>query len=137
VVRRVAAAAGAGRVGSRIRAALESAVAQAEASGAVRRRGDFLWRFDATEPALRDRGEMSASLRGMAMVAPEELELAIVKVVADAFGMDAPGIAPAVVRLLGLLRLTDETREVVDAAIDRVVASGRLQRRGQQLTVEA
>ena len=133
VARRIADAAGVKRIGGRIQGALDQAVDHAARKGTIRRRGDFLWPAGLERPAIRDRGALPAPSRRLDLVAPEEVEAAVLRAVADAFGMEPDAIPPAACRLLGFPRVGDEMRARVDAAVGRLVAEGRLEGRGDHL----
>jgi very-short-patch-repair endonuclease len=133
VARRIAAAAGAGRVGARIRAALDAAIAQSVHSGKVMQRGEFLSSSTMEAPAVRDRSSAPASLRSIQAIAPEEVEAAIAQVVEAAYGMEPEQIPAATCRLLGLTRVTDEVRAAVASALVRMLEDGQLKQQGSHV----
>lgn len=133
VVRRVVTGAGVGRAGSRIRSALDRAIEAATRSGSIARRGEFLWPAGMETPVPRNRSVAPPSLRAMALIAPEELEAAIERVVGDAYGIDPEQVSAAVCRLLGISRAPEETRRAIDAVVTRMLAEGRLQLQGGHL----
>ena len=135
VARRIADAAGVTRIGNRIREALREALGYATRSREVRRQGDFLWRGDMESPEVRDRSNISRASRRLELVAPEELALAVERVVAGSYGIhrhEAPGAA---VRLLGFARLTQEMRTRVESVIGEMIQGGRLLEQGDNLIV--
>ena len=132
---RITEAAAVKRVSPQLRSALESACDRAIQRGALQRRGEFLWRNAMPTPLLRDRRELLASSRKTEFIAPEELALAIERVVADAFGMEPSAIAPQVCRLLGFARLSDEFRTRIDGLVRTLIEDHRLVSRGDQLMV--
>ena len=135
VARRIADAAGVTRIGNRIREALREALGYATRSREVRRQGDFLWRGDMESPEVRDRSNISRASRRLELVAPEELALAVERVVAGSYGIhrhEAPGAA---VRLLGFARLTQEMRTRVESVIGEMIQDGRLLEQGDNLIV--
>jgi hypothetical protein len=135
VARRVLEAAGLKRSGARIQSALDAAIAQAVRSGALRERGEFLWHAGAAAPALRDRSALPAASRRLELVAPEELALAVERVVGDALGMDPEAVPAAACRLLGFARVTDEMRARVEAVVAELTRNGRVTARGEQLVL--
>ncbi|MDP9485125.1 MAG: DUF3320 domain-containing protein, partial [Actinomycetota bacterium] len=105
--RRVTEAADITRTGSRIRGVIEAALRSAVRHRKVRRTGDFLWHPDMQESPLRDRSGLPDASKKLEFVAPEEVEAAIAKVVADSYGMGREEIPAAVLRLLfGFKRTT-------------------------------
>jgi very-short-patch-repair endonuclease len=135
VARRLAEAAGASRIGNRIREALEKAVRLAGFKGAVRQEGEFLWPATLRQPELRDRSNLPAASRKLALVAPEELALAVQQVVSRSFAIERSEVPAGVVRLLGFGRLSEEMRGVVDAVVGELVERGVLVESGGKVMV--
>ena len=134
VGRRIADAAGV-RLSRRLQEALESAVEYAGNSPEVRRQGDFLWRGDMESPELRDRSNLARASRKLELVAPEEMALAVERVVAGSYGIRRQEVPGAAVRLLGFARLTQEMRTRVDSVVEEMVQDGRLVEQGDNLVV--
>ena len=86
-------------------------------------------------PPLRDRGALPLSSRKLGLVAPEEIALAVEKVVADALGIEPDAIPTSVCRLLGFPRVSDEMRERVGAIVQEMLAGERLAEQGEHLVV--
>ena len=133
--RRVAEGAGAKRIGTRAQAVLDEAVDGALALGKVVARDAFLWPPGLNEPPVRDRGELSPNSRRSELIAPEEYEAAVARVVSDALGMPAESIPQSVARLLGFPRLTDDLRARAESAILRLLDAGRLAEQGENLVL--
>jgi len=135
VARRITDAAGVGRIGSRIRAAIDSAIVAASLSGSIEQRGPFLWASGMIDPPLRDRSVLPQPNRSLTLVAPEEIAAAIRKAVSDAYGLAPSDVSPAAARLLGFGRVTDDVRNVVEPLVQALVESGELRQQGGVLTV--
>ena len=129
VVRRVAELSGFARAGSRIRHAIEQGVTEAVVGKQVARKGMFLWHPAMRQPPLRDRGALDGG-RDIGLISPEEISLAIWKVVEDAYGMPEQEVAPAIGRLFGFGRLTSETRSHIDGIVSAMVGAGVLRVNG-------
>ncbi len=136
VTRRIAEAAGVKRVGRRIQALLTEAVAYAAAQGLVQVRGAFLWAADQREPVLRRRNGLPASERQFDYVPPEELALAVERVVSTSYGMRREEIAPEVAHLLGFSRVSEQMAERVEVLIGAMIAEGRLGLQGTFVVAE-
>jgi very-short-patch-repair endonuclease len=135
VSRRIAEAASVSRVGSRIREAIESACAHAMRRDALRRSEEFLWLPEMVESPLRDRSGLPDASKKIEFVAPEEVAVAIRKVVTDSFGMDRSDIPAAVLRLLlGFRRTTQGALQRVMNVLDDMVKSGVLIQEGSQIS---
>ncbi|MDR3635956.1 MAG: DUF3320 domain-containing protein [Isosphaeraceae bacterium] len=136
VARRILEAAGVKRMGTRIQSVLDAAIAQTVRRGTLQERGDFLWHADVPVPTVRDRSALSAALRRLELVAPEELALAVERVVGDALGMEPEAVPSAACRLLGFPRVTDDMRARVDAVVDDLTQGGRLVAQGEHLVIK-
>lgn len=137
VARRIADAAGVMRVGSRIRKALEEAVAYAVRSGHLSRRGPFLWPAGIIKKAssVRSHANLQDFSRTIDQIAPEEIMLTIEMVVKSALGMPREEIPPAVCSLLGFGRTSRAMRKHVDKLVGKMVESGELVAQGSFLVV--
>lgn len=135
VIRRVTEGAGAARAGARIRTTILTGVRLQERSGALRREGDFLWLAGMTEPPVRDRSQLPGQYKQISMIAPREVEQALLVVIAGGFGMRREEAIDRAARLLGFQRVTAATGAVIGSASDRLLAAGRLEERNGQLFV--
>ncbi|HEX8203938.1 MAG TPA: DUF3320 domain-containing protein, partial [Isosphaeraceae bacterium] len=137
VTRRLAEAAGAKRLGPRIQEAVEMAGSHARALGMIRREGEFLWPAGTMSLVVRDRGGLPAASRRLELVAPEEIALAVERVVRDGFGMEPGSIPASACRLLGFPRLSDEMRRRVESVVAGLLQQGRLVQQGDHLVLPA
>lgn len=126
VFRRIADSAGIHRIGNRIEKALKLGVSQGSRIGAFRKKGDFLWSNDIDQPNLRDRSNFPSSSKRLEFVAPEEIALAIKLVIKRAYGMKRDDVPPAVSRIIGFQRTTDEMRSSINVIIEGLLKTGRL-----------
>jgi very-short-patch-repair endonuclease len=131
--RRVAAAAGVTRVGSRIQEAFERALHTGSRWGRFKVKDGFLWKADMETPAVRDRSDLPQSCKKIDYVAPEEIRAAILQVAQDSFGATPMQIAHGACHLLGFGRVTDDVRLVIDQNRDALVTAGVLEPRGESL----
>jgi hypothetical protein len=135
VIRRIAEATQVSRIGPRLRMALEAAINQAIKDGSLRKKEEILWLTSMQVAPMRDRSQLPAAAKNIAFIAPEEIEQVIEKVVAAAFGMPATEIAPAVAKLLGFSRITDDIREQIDLTLEEMVRQKRLLKQQEQLVL--
>ncbi len=133
VLRRLADASGLKRLGSRIQTEVASATDHACQMGMIRQKAEFLWRPDMTVPPLRDRRDLPANARRLELIAPEELTLAVDRVICDSLGIDPEAIPPAVSRLLGFPRTTDEMKDQVESILATMLEAGQVASVGGQL----
>lgn len=126
LARRIAEAAGVGRLTERFRETVEKACVMAEGEGRVRRQGDFLWTPQMTTPLLRNRADLDGSSRKLSLIAPEEIALAVQRVLEDAYGMTSGELPRSVCRVLGFERVTQEMKEYLDWQVDALAAAGKV-----------
>ena len=135
VARRIADAAGVMRIGHRIQTAMGDAIKSAIASKRIRRSKDFLWRYGMREPPLRHRTNLSASSKKLDFIAPEEIAIAVQKVVTSSFGINRHDAPTAVGRLLGFKRVTDETRSGINNVVRLMLKRKALLLQGDHLVI--
>lgn len=135
VGRRIANAAGVGRIGTRIQETLLEATQYAAQSGGIRVQDSFLWRNDMEQPEPRDRGNLSDSSRKLELIAPEEIAMAIRIVVEGAYGIQQSDVPKPTVRLLGFPQITEDRRARVNAVVNQMIREGRLVEQGGLLLV--
>ncbi len=133
--RRVVSGAGIQRLGSRI----QQAFAHAVRHGADRRlfvqRGDFLWASGRDSPAVRDRSPLPTASRKFDLVAPEEIQQAIVIVVQTSYGIAQADLPAAVCRLFGFARVTTEMAASIEPHCEALLRCGSLIRQGVNLVL--
>jgi very-short-patch-repair endonuclease len=110
------------RTGPRKQARIQQACESAERSGALQRRGEFLWSPDGT-CRLRSR---SGTRIGANRIAPEEYAEAILAVLGTGFGFSRPQLIQEVRAVLGFSRTGANLDEAIGAAIDHLIQEGKL-----------
>jgi hypothetical protein len=120
VAARVAAAWGEGRVGSRIAARVEAAVRAAARQGAVRLRGEFVWRADETLQVRSRAGQGIPAER----IAPEEYREAVLLVLRAQGARPRRELTAAVRAALGFARTGARLDEAIGEAIDGLLHAG-------------
>jgi hypothetical protein len=91
--RRIADSAGIQRLGSRIQDAFRVACDVGTRAGRFTVRGEFLWRTNMAVPEIRDRSDLQQSAKKIEHVAPEEIQVAIERVVQESYGIAADDVA--------------------------------------------
>ncbi|HAM44385.1 MAG TPA: hypothetical protein DCM67_05110 [Propionibacteriaceae bacterium] len=74
-----------------------------------------------------------AITRGIDLIAPEELALAVLYLVDDQFGLAEEATPSGVARLFGVERLRAEAADLIRSVISDLVTAGKLRRSGTQL----
>jgi hypothetical protein len=120
---------GIGRIGSRIRANAEGVLAQTRVDGRpVLKDGFGVYRIDgATIDSVRIPTEDSG-VRAVAQVPPEELELAVANVVADAVVAHAEQVSAEVSRVFGWRRQGADIQATLESVISALLARGLVER---------
>ncbi len=133
VIRRVREAAGKQRAGARIRPALEVAIRRLADAKAIKLRGDFLWKRGqladwqrADRPPVRTRAAFPPQYKTLELVAPEELQAAILQVVRDAFRAAESEVSTEALRRLGFHRISSSMQHESAVQVRNLVSSGIL-----------
>lgn len=121
VTRRIIEAAGVARVGSRIREILRQAITYARNNGSVQVKDAFLWDVQMQTPVLRSRANLPAASRRLIYIAPEEIRMAIVKVVQDSVAITSEAAVPLVSKTLGFSRMTEEIKNDLSIALKQCI----------------
>jgi very-short-patch-repair endonuclease len=138
VLRRVRAAWGLGRAGSRIRVAFEAALASLVRKDSVRRDPHgFLWLPQQQLSVVR--GAVAEETRRTVGEVPEaEMRLAVLRLVMDALSISWEELSTRVTRLFGWTRRGADISDAVDDAIRKLTAEGLLRSsEGKMLQVVA
>jgi very-short-patch-repair endonuclease len=134
VARRIAEAAGVQRVGARIESTFQNGIAAAARAGEVRRRGDFLWDPMMQVPPIRDRSALPAGSKKIEFISNEEIAAAIRKVVELSYGILFEAIPPAVCKLLGFARTSEDMSSVVKRIVRKLAETGAIEVEDGQIT---
>jgi very-short-patch-repair endonuclease len=124
---RITDACGIKRQGTRIIAALDSAILYGVAHRAFSIRGEFLWTNEMFEKGIaqaRNRNSLPATSRKIELVAPEEIEFAIRKIALESFGIARKDLPTEVCRLFGFLRSSSSMVSTIDSFIRNMIKEG-------------
>lgn len=132
VASRITTAAGLKRTGSRIQEAVARGAKAAARRDAISFTSDqFLWKQAHTQLEPRDRSDLPNSSRKIELIAPAEIEAAILKEVSVSHGMPAEEIAPTVCRMLGFGRASQRMSSHVTRIVEGLLSSGILASKGE------
>ncbi len=135
IARRIMEAAGVKRLGNRIRDRVQLAVRSASAQGQVVRRGNFIWIPLMADPPVRDRSNETGPLKSIEMIAPEEIQAAIIEVVLASFEIERDEAISLVGSRLGFQRVKSATRQTINRMTDHLVKRKKLTERDQYLSM--
>ena len=133
VARRIVNSAGIKRLGRRIQAAFDSGRSAAVRNKSVMKRGNFLWKPDMSQPKLRLRSDLPAASRKLELIAPEEIELAIIEVVKTSYGIPREDIPSEVCALFGFQRMTKSMRSLINKIAWRMLRENKIVERGENI----
>jgi very-short-patch-repair endonuclease len=133
VARRICDAAGVKRRGARITAAVASASRLAVRRERVVIDGNFLWLPNHLTCVARDRSRLPAASRKIELVAPQELEAAVLEAIKVSMGLPKDEISSVAARYLGFNRTSGAIDEAFGRVIDRMIQAERLARHGEDL----
>jgi len=133
-LRRLRSAWGAGRAGSQIRGAFEEALGAVIRRGAVRKdRYNFLWQAQVNAPPVRYPTRDPESERKIDLIAREELDLALLRLIKDARRISEDELTFSVARLFGWNRRGPEISRALDDSVRRLIRSKNVERDGDFL----
>jgi very-short-patch-repair endonuclease/DNA polymerase III delta prime subunit len=119
---------GVARAGSNVQRNVDRAVESAERNCGIERRGNFLKARGSGLETFRIPGE--GVHRHLALVPPEEIELAILYIVEDQFGFQRDALPRAVAEVFGFERTSAGLSELVGDVVDDLVEHGKLRLSG-------
>jgi hypothetical protein len=119
VGRRLAAACGLHRAGSRVQQAAQCGLSAARRQGRLMTHGRFWQSAGATEVVPRDRSELSGAeqVRKPAMISPLELAQAARIVLVQNFALDMPELVVETARAIGFARTGSDVSAAIEAAV--------------------
>ena len=133
IVVRIRSAWGLARAGNRIRDAVQTAIKAAKRRGEIS--GGPFYVVPGQRVTVRSRGEVgSSTLRRPEILPPEEVMVAIVRVVEENYGAERDQLAQAVSRLFGFGATSAQLRDVVESALTSLLNSGQLRLDGRLVT---
>lgn len=121
------------RLGSNVQANISRAIELAIRKHGLYRARDarFIWKEGKTLRTFR--APADGVKRLIHLIAPEEIELAILHLVEDQFGMWRDQIPQAVVKLFGFERARAEAADIIRTVVDALVDRGALRSSGHQV----
>lgn len=135
MARRMIEAAGVARIGSRIRDCLQQAVKYAEDNKWIKVSEDFLWHRSMQEPVLRDRSNLPAAAKKIKYIAPEEMMMAIEKVVRASVAIQPEAAISMVAKLFGFSRVTEDMKADILGMIGRSIYQKYIVQEGELLKI--
>lgn len=133
MTRRMADAARISKVNSRVKYTITQATQYALEQKFIKAKGDFLWPIDMEQPTLRDRSALPPASKKLEYIAPEEIDLAIQKVVEEAIGIQPEAAVSFIAKVLGFSRVTEDLKNDILHHIDLSLEKGSVVEDGEFL----
>jgi very-short-patch-repair endonuclease len=134
IVARVRMLWGLARAGTRIRAAVERAVALAAERGSIA--GGPFYLMPQQQVAVRDRSQvLSPGLRKADMLPPMEIEAAAKQIIKANFGATRVELIQALSRAFGYSSTSSQLRTVLSTAVDDLLSRGAIDEQGEVLVL--
>ncbi|TCC99951.1 DUF3320 domain-containing protein [Pedobacter psychroterrae] len=133
MARRITDASGVSKIGSRIRYTLTAATDYAVKSGIVRMKGDFLWHPTMEVPIVRDRSALPSGSKKIGFISPDEMNLAIKKVVENSIAIQPDLAVPLIAKMFGFSRVTEDMKNEILTAIETSLARSIVEMDGEFL----
>ena len=125
VIARIAECADLHAVHSKTRQAVQKGIKAAAKRHLIEVRGDFLWKRRG-KPTLRDWAELPPAQRKIEFTSPEEIGLALHRVVEAAISIKRDEAVRRAGRLLGYQRISDQIYAGIDCVVSTLVNDGQL-----------
>ena len=133
VARRICDAAGIKRRGVRIIEAVAAASRLAVRDQRIVPKGSFLWLPKQETCVARDRSHLPAASRKVELIAPQELEAAVLEALKISQGLPRNEISSVAARYFGFNRTSTAIDEAFLEVIDKMMQAERLSRHGEDL----
>ena len=126
VTRRLMESYGLSRAGNRIAANVSEAIKAGTRAGLFFYADGFIYADKQREARIRSREALETTERKIELVAPEEIDAALLEVVRLGFSMESEAAISGALEMLGFGRVTSRMKELVSARIDKLLATNRL-----------
>ena len=125
MARRISDANGISKIGSRVRASIENATSFAVSASMIKRKGDFLWTVEDAIVSVRDRSVLPSGSRKLIFIAPEEIHVALIKIVEESIAIQPDNAVPLIAKVFGYARVTEDMKshllKVIEEAVKKEV----------------
>jgi hypothetical protein len=133
MARRIADANGISKIGSRVRASIVNATDYAIKAGLIKKKNNFLWHYEDHLPVIRDRSRLSPNSRKLSFISPQEMNLAIGKVVESSIAIQPDNAVVLITKLFGFARVTEDMRNSILESIDKAIIDKDINKDGEFL----
>lgn len=123
MARRIADANGISKIGSRVRAAIVNSTDYAVKAGLIKQHNNFLWHIEGHLPVIRDRSSLNPNSKKLAYISPQEMNLAISRVVENSIAIQPDNAVVLISKLFGFSRVTEDMRNHILKSIEDAITS--------------
>lgn len=120
VARRILDAAKVKRFGRRIKEKYKRGIKVAVNNGHIRRKGDFLCKPGKVSLEIRSREKAPETSRDLRLIAPEEIQEAIIEVIKASYGISEDELPSEVCGLFGFARVSGQMQSIIDKNIEEL-----------------
>lgn len=132
VKRRIVEGCGIKRLGTRIEQRINDSICAVARRKTIHERGQFLWWHDRLRVFPRNRENLDSYERNIELVAPQERQTALLRIVRESHGIDESEVRSATLRILGL-RAISKCLENLSNDLRFLVNKGYVEKRNNQL----
>ncbi len=125
--RRILDAAGVKRFGRRIKEKYKRGMKAAVNIGHIQRRGDFLYKTGEISPGIRSREGAPETSRDLRLIAPEEIQQAIIEVIKASYGISQNELPGEVCNLFGFDRVSGQMQSIIDENIENLKSKQKIE----------
>jgi very-short-patch-repair endonuclease len=126
VTRRLMESYGLSRAGTRIAATISEALKAGTGAGLFFYTDGFVYADQQREASIRSREALEPTERKIELVAPEEIDAALLEVVRLGFSLGSEAAIVGALEMLGFGRVTSRMKELVDTRLAKLIAMKRL-----------
>jgi hypothetical protein len=135
LIHRCVSAAGLKRAGSRICNTLKNVINRAVKNKLIVRKGFFLWDPIMTVPVIRSRENSDNSLKKIELIAPEEIQLLILRIIFKSFSISQDELIQITSSELGFKRTTENIWKIINDEIKKLILKKYIIKNGKTMKI--
>jgi very-short-patch-repair endonuclease len=133
VTKRLLKAFGLSRAGNRIADVISEATRSGHRTGVFHYEGGFLYKDSQRSAVIRNRSDLESSERKIELVAPEELEAALLEIIQNSFSIERSAAISSALDLLGFGRATTNIASAMNDRLDQLIQRNLIKLDGDRL----
>jgi hypothetical protein len=121
------------RAGNRITETVREAITYGHRMGTLHHSGGFVYANAKRAATVRDRSDFESAERKIELVAPEELDAALIEIVRKSFSIDPIAAIAAAIELLGFGRATANISSIMQDRLKELLKRGHVKMDGERV----